>query len=223
MLVPLQAGDWQFVLDNAGYLGGGLVLTLELTVVSILLGFLVGFPAGALEVYGGRLSATPIRVVGTVLRGTPLVVILIFTYFVFPIGSAFLAAILGLGLRSAAYQSQIFRGGALQSVGSGQMDAARAIGMSRLQAISYVIVPQALRHSLPGFQNEFTIVLKDTSIAFAIGFAEILTRSYDLFVQQTTAVFEVILFVSAIYFVLTFGTNRLLDALAQRYEIPTGE
>ncbi|MFB6081873.1 MAG: amino acid ABC transporter permease [Halanaeroarchaeum sp.] len=222
LVAPLQLADWRFVIDNIGYLAGGLWLTIELTLVSILLGFVVGFPAGAIEVYGGKYTATPVDVVGTVLRGTPLLVILIFAYFVFPIGSAFVAAVLGLGLRSAAYQSQIFRG-ALQSVGEGQMEAARAIGMNRLQAISYVIVPQALRRSIPGFQNEFTIVLKDTSIAFAIGFAELLTRSYDLFVQRTTAVLEVILFVSLIYFVLTFTTNRALDHLATRYEIPSGE
>ena len=219
---PLQLSDWTFVLDNADYLFGGLVLTVELTIVSIVLGFLAGFPAGIIEVYGGRWSSGTIKAFGTVLRGTPLLVIFIFTYFVFPIGDAFFAAVLGLGFRSAAYQSQIFRG-TLQSVSGGQMEAARSIGMTRLKAIYYVIVPQALRRSIPGFQNEFTIVLKDTSIAFAIGFAELLTRSYDLFVQQTTAVLEVILFVSAIYFVLTFGTNRALDFLQDAYTIPTGE
>ena len=219
---PVQMSDWAFVLENVDYLFGGLVLTILLTVVSIVVGFLAGFPAGAIEVYGGRWSSGIVKVFGTILRGTPLLVIFIFTFFVFPIGDAFLAAILGLGLRSAAYQSQIFRG-TLQSVSSGQMEAARSIGMTRLKAIYYVIVPQALRRSIPGFQNEFTIVLKDTSIAFAIGFAELLTRSYDLFVQQTTAVLEVILFVSAIYFVLTFGTNRSLDYLQSVYAIPMGD
>ena len=222
VLAQTQANDWASVFQNWDYLAGGLWLTVQLTVFSILLGFVVGFPAGAIEVYGGRYSATPVRVVGTILRGTPLVVILIFTYFVFSIGSAFLAAILGLGLRSAAYQTQIFRG-TLKSVDEGQMEAARAIGMTKLEAIVHVIVPQALRRSIPSFQNEFTIVLKDTSIAFAIGFAELLTRSYDLFVQRTTAVLEVILFVSALYFVLTFTTNRTLDYLSSRYEIPTGD
>lgn len=220
--VPLQANDWAFVAENWRYLFGGLVLTIELTVVSILLGFIAGFPAGAIEVYGGRYSRGFVRVFGTILRGTPLVVILIFAYFVFPIGDAFIAALLGLGFRSAAYQSQIFRG-TLQSVSGGQMDAARSIGLTQLQAIYYVIVPQALRRSIPGFQNEFTIVLKDTSIAFAIGFAELLTRSFDLFVEQTTAILEVILVVSAIYFVLTFGTNRALDYLQYRYTIPGGD
>ncbi|MGM0398798.1 MAG: amino acid ABC transporter permease [Halobacteriota archaeon] len=222
VIAQAPVGDWGFVFENADYLAGGLWLTVQLTVASILLGFLVGFPAGVVEVYGGRYSATPVQVVGTVLRGTPLLVILIFAYFVLPIGSAFIAAVLGLGLRSAAYQSQIFKG-ALKSIGEGQMEAARAIGMTKLEAIYHVIVPQALRRSIPSFQNEFTIVLKDTSIAFAIGFAELLTRSYDLFVQRTTAVLEVILFVSAIYFVVTFTTNRALDYVAEIFKIPTGE
>ncbi|UWG47466.1 ABC-type amino acid transport system, permease component [Halanaeroarchaeum sp. HSR-CO] len=222
VLAQAPVGDWGFVFQNADYLAGGLWLTIQLTVASILVGFLAGFPAGVIEVYGGRYSATPVKVVGTVLRGTPLLVILIFAYFVFPIGSAFIAAVLGLGLRSAAYQSQIFKG-ALKSIGEGQMEAARAIGMTKLEAIYHVIVPQALRRSIPSFQNEFTIVLKDTSIAFAIGFAELLTRSYDLFVQRTTAVLEVILFVSAIYFVVTFTTNRALDYVAEIFKIPTGE
>lgn len=222
VLAQAQTGDWGFVFENWRYLAGGLWLTVKLTVASIVLGFLVGFPGGAVEVYGGRYSTKVVRVVGTLFRGTPLLVILIFAYFVLPIRSAFVAAVLGLGLRSAAYQTQIFRG-SLQSVDEGQMEAARAIGLTRFQSIRRVIVPQALRRSIPSFQNEFTIVLKDTSIAFAIGFAELLTRSYDLFVQQTTAVLEVILFVSAIYFVLTFGTNRSLDFLADAYEIPSGD
>ena len=217
--VILQSGDWGFVLENWGYLSGGLLLTIELTVASIILGFLAGFPAGVIEVYGDRWLRSPVRLVGTVLRGTPLVVILIFAFFVFPIGSAFVAAVLGLGLRSGAYQSQIFRG-ALSSIDEGQMEAARSIGMSRFEAIRHVIVPQALRRSMPGFQNEFTIVLKDTSLAFAIGFAELLTRTHDLFVQQTTAVLELFLFASAIYFVLTFVTNRALDRLESTFAIP---
>ncbi|MFB6094432.1 MAG: amino acid ABC transporter permease [Halanaeroarchaeum sp.] len=219
---PLQTGDWAFVLSHWRYLAGGVFLTIALTLSSILLGFLVGFPAGAVEAYGGRYASGAVEVVGTVLRGTPLLVILIYAYFVLPIGSAFVAAVLGIGLRSAAYQTQIFRG-ALQSVDEGQLEAARAVGLSRVQSIYRVVVPQAIRRTIPGFQNEFTIVLKDTSLAIAVGFAELLTRTQELFVQQTTAVLEVILVASAIYFVLTFTTNRALDAVERVYRIPTGE
>ncbi|PSP74066.1 amino acid ABC transporter permease [Halobacteriales archaeon QS_3_64_16] len=222
-LVPLGAlADWGFVLGNADYLVGGLAITIALTVASILLGFAAGFPAGLIEVYGGHYSEAFVASLGVFFRGTPIVVIIIVMFFVVGISPAFLAATFALGLRSAAYQSQIFRG-AIESVSGGQMEAARAVGLSRLQAIRHVIVPQALRRSIPGFQNEFTIVLKDTSIAFAIGLAELLTRSYDLFVQRTTAVLEIVLFISLLYFLLTFSTNRVLDALRERFVIPGGE
>lgn len=229
----LLGPDWAFVCSQAGYLGGGLVLTVALTVTSLALGLLAGFPAGVIEAYGGRYSRAAVGAVGVLLRGTPLLVILVFAYFAFPVtafvpevtafgfefGDAFAAATLGLGLRSAAYQSQIFRG-ALQSVGGGQLEAARAVGMTRLQGVRHVVVPQALRRSIPGFQNELTIVLKDTSVAFAIGLSELLTRSYDLFVQRTTAVLEIVLFVSLVYFVLTFTANRAIERLGDAFAVP---
>lgn len=239
--------DWAFVYRNRWHLLGGAAVTVALTATSLLLGFLAGFPAGAIETYGSGYSRSLVRKTGVLLRGTPILVIMIYAFFVLPIGivadpvvavldgmdallaptpiavptvgEAFVAATIALGLRSAAYQSQIFRG-ALASVGEGQMRAARSVGMSRIAAIRHVIVPQALRRSVPGFQNEFTIVLKDTSIAFAIGLGELLERSNDLFTQQTTAVLEIILAASLIYFVLTFGTNRGLDRLSERYAIP---
>lgn len=230
--IPLVTEDWRFVFRNAGYLLWGGALTVFLTIASLLLGFAVGFPAGAVEVYGGTWSKSFVERVGVVLRGTPLVVILVVMFFILGVpdvhfgvatmSGAVASAILGLGLRSAAYQSQIFRA-SLQSIDEGQLEAARALGMSQFEAVRRVAVPQALRRSVPGFQNEMTIVLKDTSIVFAIGLAELLTRSHDLFVQQTTAVLEVIVFISAIYFVLTFTTNRALDYASDYYAIPSGE
>ncbi|GAB6880150.1 amino acid ABC transporter permease [Halorubrum gandharaense] len=229
---PILSADWLFVCRNVDYLAGGAALTIALTIASILLGFAVGFPAGAVEVYGDGALKRIVQVVGVVLRGTPIVVILVFMYFIlgvpsihlgfYTISGAVASGILGLGLRSAAYQSQIFRS-TLGSVDDGQLEAARALGMSRFDSVRHVVVPQALRRSIPGFQNEFTIVLKDTSIVFAIGLAELLTRSHNLFVERTTAVLEVILFISAIYFVLTFTTNRALDYLGDYYAIPGGE
>jgi len=231
-VLQTRPSDWAFVFENLDYLAGGLALTVALTAASILLGFFAGFPAGAIEVYGGAVSRSIVRFFGTALRGTPIVVLLIFAFFVVDVpdlrlyaielSGAFSAAVLGLGLRSAAYQSQIFRG-ALQSVDEGQMEAARSVGLSKLRAIRHVVVPQALRRSVPGFQNEFTIVLKDTSVAIAIGLAELLTRAQDLFVQQTTAITELILFISLLYFVLTFATNRTLDAVGDHYAIPEEE
>ncbi len=233
--VPLQAGDWAFVLRNLEFLLLGTVVTVALTATSLTLGFAAGFPAGAVEVYGSGRLREAVNAAGVVLRGTPIVVLIVLFYFGVPIPQlgavpvvdvqldAFLAATLALGLRSAAYQSQVFRG-AIQSIGEGQMEAARAVGLSRRGAVRHVIFPQAVRRSIPGFQNEFTIVLKDTSVAFAIGLAELLTRAENLYLQpgQGTAVMEVIIAITAIYFVLTFATNRTLDYLESTYAIPGG-
>jgi polar amino acid transport system permease protein len=164
---PLQTGDWQFVLANWRFLLLGTVVTVLLTASSLSIGFLAGFPAGAIEVYGSGWLRETVSAVGVVLRGTPIVVLIVLFYFGLPIPrlgsipvidvqlSAFLAATLALGLRSAAYQGQVFRG-AIQSIGSGQMEAARSVGMTTRQAIRHVIFPQAIRRSIPGFQNEFT-------------------------------------------------------------------
>ena len=233
--LALQAGDWQFVLANWQYLLLGTAVTILLTASSLALGFLAGFPAGAIEVYGSGRLRSAVSTAGVVLRGTPIVVLMVLVHFGLPIPrlgtlpaldvqlEVFLAATLSLGLRSAAYQAQVFRG-AIQSLGEGQMEAARSVGLTRRQAIRHVVFPQAVRRSIPGFQNEFTIVLKDTSVAFAIGLTELLTRAENLYLQpgQGTAVMEVIIAISAVYFVLTFATNRTLDYLEELYAIPGG-
>lgn len=223
-VLPLQATEWAFVADNWRYLAGGVGVTVLLTVASILLGFALGLPAGIVEVYGDGWSRRLVSRTGVVIRGTPIVVILAFMFFVFPLNlTALFAAALGLGLRSAAYQSQIFRG-SLQSVSEGQMEAARSIGLSKMESIRRVIVPQALRRSIPGFQNEFTIVLKDTSVAYAIGLGELLTRGTDLYLtsEGNTAVLEIFIAVSAVYFALTMMTNRSLDYAGRVFAIPGG-
>ncbi|MFW5977984.1 MAG: amino acid ABC transporter permease [Halohasta sp.] len=231
----LQATDWGFILANWDTLALGAVVTVLLTATSLTLGFALGFPSGAIEVYGEGWLADAVSTAGVVLRGTPIVVLIVLFYFGLPIPklgtvpvvdmklTAFVAATLALGLRSAAYQAQVFRG-SIQSIGEGQLEAARSVGMTKLQAIRYVVFPQAVRRSLPGFQNEFTIVLKDTSVAFAIGLAELLTRAERLYLQpgRDTVVIEVIITISAIYFVLTFTTNRTLDYIHSRYAIPGG-
>jgi polar amino acid transport system permease protein len=233
--VFLQASDWAFIHSNWWFLFLGTVVTVLLTVASLGLGFFAGFPAGAIEVYGSGWLKDIVSTVGVVLRGTPIVVLIFLFHFGLPIPdlgdiqwldiqlSTFVAATLALGLRSAAYQGQVFRG-AIQSIDDGQMEAARSVGMTKLQAIRRVVFPQALRRSVPGFQNEFTIVLKDTSVAFAIGLAELLTRAENLYLQpgRGTAAMEVIITISAIYFVLTFTTNRSLDRLEDVYATPGG-
>ena len=224
VLVPAQAAaesDWQFVWQQREFFVAGTRIAVLLTFFSIVLGFVLGLPAGVVEAYGGKYSRGVVRPLGVAIRGTPILVIIAITYFAVGLSPAFLAATVALGVRSAAYQSQIFRG-ALESVGSGQLEAARSVGLSKLGAIRHVVLPQALRRSVPGFQNEFTIVLKDTSIAYAIGVAELLKKSNDLFSLQTSAALEVFLAASLIYFVLTVTVNRGIEALNRRVAVPGG-
>lgn len=225
MLAQTGPGPWEFIFENRGFLIDGLWFTLGLTATSIVLGFLVGLPAAVVETYGDGFARRLVERVGVLFRGTPIVILLSIFYFVVPLNiSAFVAATFGLGLRSAAYQTQIFRG-TLQSVGEGQMEAARAVGLSKRESIRRVTIPQALRRSIPGFQNEFTIVLKDTSVAYAIGLGELLTNGTQLYLTQdgNTAVLEIFLAISAVYFVLTMTANRSLDLLGRRFAIPGGD
>jgi len=204
-------------------------MTVGLTFGLLAMGLLLGFPLAFAQVYGYR----PLRWLSAMyeqtFRGIPaLVLILIFHSglarsfnILLP---AFASALLALGLRSSAYQSQIFRG-AIQSVGEGQMAAARSLGMSRFQAIRYIILPQAFRLSIPPWTNEFSSVLKDTSLASAIGVVELAEQGTLI---MTTIQFElgarwilvIWLVVSLIYLVLTSVGNRGLGLLEKRVRIP---
>ena len=204
------------------YLLRGTVVTIEVTLIALSTGFVVGLLLGLGRVYGGRLVAIFAAVYSTIIRATPAIVVLFILYFViarFVNLSPFLAGSLALGIASSAYQSEILRG-AIQSVGAGQMMAARAIGMSRLQAIRYIILPQALRLAIPPWSNEAAIVLKDSSLVYVLGVPEMLrraeyvsARTYEPFVAFGTC--------AIIYFLLTFSINRGLDRLELKLRVPS--
>ena len=212
--------EWIVFLQNVlpGLLRGT-VITLQLTVVSLLVGMVIGLPMGVALVYGPRWLQMLVRVYVTVFQGTPLLIQLFIVYYGLPdIGitlGRFTAAFLTLGLNSAAYQAEYLRG-ALQSVGSGQMTAARAIGMSRTQAIRYVILPQALRLVLPVWSNEAISMLKYTAVVFLVavpdlmGQAKILSSKYfaPIPIYMTVAIFYLVL-VGAAYFVLRAIERRV--------------
>ena len=198
------------------------MVTLELTLALLVLGLLVGIPLALGQVYGGRgvgiLSSTYERF----FRSIPALVLL-FLFFFGSSGlglnlSPFVAAALALGCRSSAYQSQIFRG-AIQSIRQGQMIAARSLGMSKFQAIWHIILPQALRRSIPPWSNEYSSVVKDTSLAYAVGVIE-LVREGRYIIVRTFEPMLIYITIAVIYFVLTYAGNRSLGYLEERLEIP---
>ena len=204
------------------YLLAGTGVTLGVSIIAISLGFVFGILLAILRVYGGALLSRLAAVYSTVVRGIPVVVIIFLLYFVIAAAvdlSPFLSGALALGFSSAAYQSEVFRG-AFLSVPGGQMMAARALGMGHLQAIWYVILPQAIRLAIPPWSNEAAIVLKDSSLVFVLGVPEILRRA-EYVSARTLQPFLAFGAAALIYFALTFLTSRGLDLLERRYRILT--
>ena len=207
----------------------GLPTTILLTLGLLGTGLLLGFPIAFTQVYGYRPLRWLCRGYEQLFRGIPaLVLILLFhsglarTFGI--LLPAFTSALLALGLRSSAYQSQIFRG-AIQSVSSGQMLAARSIGMSRLQAIRYIILPQAFRLSIPPWTNEYSSILKDTSLASAIGVLELMEQAEKIYtrIQFTLGARYILLIlgiVAFVYLILTYAGNAGLNLLENRLRIP---
>ncbi|MDA3919674.1 MAG: amino acid ABC transporter permease [Salinisphaera sp.] len=208
--------------NNLPYLAEGTAITIALTVVLLTTGVVVGTTLGLAQSYG----AWPLRWGATLIerlfRAIPAVVLLFLFYYGisgFYDISSFSAAALALGLRSAAYQSQIFRG-AIASVPSGQMAAARAIGLSRPRAIVDIVLPQALRQAIGPWTNEALSELKDTSLAYTIGVVELM-RQADYIVSanygHTLAVYSA---AAAVYLLLSLAATWLLGRADARLRVP---
>ena len=193
-------------------------MTLALTLLSLLVGFLVGIVLALIRVYapyGLNYIAIGYE---KIFRGIPLLVLIfifgaaMLRYFLWTgsLGNAlFFSAMLSLALRSAAYQSEIFRG-AIMSVDPGQMMAAKSIGMSTYQATRSIILPQALRLSLPGWANEYAVVIKDSSLASAIGISDLIYQAQAFTWDYPALFLQIILVVAIIYFVFTYPVTKYL-------------
>lgn len=205
------------------YLLHGCLYTLIMVIGAMALGLAMGAPMAVGQVYGNRYLRASIGLYVWFFRGVPVLVLLFLFYFgLFTLLdlnlSAFKAATLVLGMSSAAYQSQIFRG-AIQSLPRGQFRAASALGMSDFKAISTIVMPQALRLSIPAWSNEYSIVLKDSAVAFVLGVTEIMARTH--FVASRT--YEHLpLYVAAggLYYILTWLGVKALLRLERKARIP---
>ncbi len=198
----------RLVEDSLPALIKGAETTLALVGACLGLGFVLGLPIALLYVYGPSWLRIPLSIYDRIFRGFPALVLLFLFYF--GIGSfpgvhlsPFIAVLLALGLRSSAYQSHIYRG-SLLAVGRGQTDAARSLGLTEPQTVRLIVIPQAIHFSLPGLANEYSVMLKDTALAFAVGVVELLTQG-KFIAFRTHAVLPVYIAVGVIYLVLTYG------------------
>ncbi|HEX2990966.1 MAG TPA: amino acid ABC transporter permease [Anaerolineales bacterium] len=204
------------------YIVQGTAITIGVTLVALPFGLILGLLMALVHTYGGKIFNRIAAAYSLLLRGVPPIVLLFILYFILSGSvnlSPFWAGSLSLGVVSSAYQMEILRG-ALLAVGGGQMTAARAVGMSRLQAIQFIILPQALRLAIPPWSNEASIVLKDSSLVYALGVPEILRRAQQLS-ATTQQPFLAYGAAALIYFILVFAVNRGLDYLSERTKLPT--
>lgn len=209
------------------FLASGVVATLFLTVASFALALVVGLAAALMRLSRSPLLQTPAVLYVEVVRGVPLLVLLLYIAFVVTPWLAdvtglgwwrdnLVRAVLGLGIGYGAYLAEVYRAG-IEAVPRGQLEAALSLGMSRAQALRHVVLPQAVRTVLPPLGNDFVALLKDSSLASVISVTE-LTYSGNLNVARTFRSFETYNAVALLYLCMTLVGSagvRLLERMTR--------
>lgn len=209
---------FQVVIRHIPYFLEGAILTLEITVLSVLFGMILGLMAGILKMSNSKILYGIATAYIDFFRGTPLFVQILLLYFgILPLvfdANEFTAAIIACSLNSGAYIAEIVRAG-IQAVDKGQTEAARSLGMNKRQTMTHVILPQAYKIVIPPLINEFIAVLKDTSLVAVIS-AEELTLRGKLLYSTTFEAAWIWGAVAVIYFIMTKLLSILGDFIERR-------
>jgi polar amino acid transport system permease protein len=202
------------------YIIKGIPVTISVSALALMMGAVIGIFLSMLRVYGRKSIQIILTVYGTVFRSIPQTVLLLLLFFSIA-GSIniepYWAAVFSLTIISSSYQTEIFRG-AFLSIDSGQMMAARAIGMSRGKAIQVIMLPQVFRRALPAWTNEVAVTIKASALVYILGIPEMLRLAqYDI--SRTKQPFPAYLAVGLLYFLLIYTTNRILRMVEQKLRI----
>ncbi|KAA0686664.1 ABC transporter permease [Azospirillum brasilense] len=213
--------NWELMWDSVPTLLRGVPVTLQLVGLALLFGAGVAFAVALLRLYGNRVTERLMAGYVFVFRGTPLLVQIFLIYYGMGqfelvrssvlwvyLREPFWCAILALTLNTGAYTSEILRG-AILSVPQGQIEAARACGMSRTLLFRRIMMPVAIRQMLPAYGNEVILMVKASSLASTITLLEI-TGIARKIIAQSFAVFEVFIVAGSIYLLLNFIASRLI-------------
>ena len=202
--------------------GHGLWLTIALTFISAAIGFAASIPLVLAILYGRRFWKLLAKAFITLVRGTPLLDQLFFIYYGLPaLGlrvNPFIAALIGFILNSAAYQAEYLKGGFL-AITTEQMEAAYSIGLTKWQAVRFIIFPQAFRFAVPALSNEIIYLVKYTSVAYIIQVPELLSQA-KFFASDTFFHLEIYLTIGAVYLALIWIVSKLTDGLEKKLFIP---
>lgn len=209
------------MINSIPLLIAGAGITIQITAISVGLGMIIGMFVGIARICNVKLLRFLATVYIDFLRGTPLLVQIFLIYFALPMVlgqrvDPFIAAITACGINSGAYIAEIFRAG-IQAIDEGQMEAGRSLGMTWIQTMRYIIVPQAFKNIVPPLGNEFIALLKDSSLVSVIGFEE-LTRRGQLIIARTYGSLEIWITVAVIYLVMTLTISRLVSYIEKRLD-----
>lgn len=206
-------GDvFQVMLDALPELLRGLQSTIYLTAASLVLATVLGLVSGLMSISPKKWISGIARLYVNVIRGTPLLVQILFIYFGLPSVTsikltAVSAGIIAIGFHIGAYVSEVFRAG-IQSIDTGQIEAGRSLGLSSAQTMRKIVIPQAVRRMMPPMMNQFIIGVKDTSLLAVIGVAELTERGQTIYAVNYRA-FEILALVGLLYLAVTYTLYRL--------------
>ncbi|ELH3489076.1 TPA: arginine ABC transporter permease ArtQ [Vibrio vulnificus] len=201
-------------------------MTIQLALVSLAVGLVLAVVFAGGEMTRHRLVKWPTIALVTVLRGLPELLVVLFIYFGstqvlflltgdFIEVSPFLSGVIALSLIFASYASQTIRG-ALKAVNKGQREAASALGMSKSSTFFRIVLPQAVRHALPGLTNQWLVLLKDTALVSLIGVTDLLKQA-QLTSAATHEAFTWYATAAAIYLVITLVTQRVVKIIDAKF------
>ena len=197
------------------YYVDGLKVTLELAFWTLILATAVGVVMGMIRVQNYKIISSIIDGWINFIRGVPVMVQIFIVYYgIATTLPQFWAAVVSLTVNSSVYIAEHTRAG-MQAVNKGQMEAARCIGMSKMQANFYIIVPQAIKNVLPSLCNEFILLIKETSIVSVIALHE-LTYTSNSVRANTFLAFEPLIITAIIYFIITYILKKLIGILERR-------
>jgi arginine/ornithine transport system permease protein len=218
----------QIILDNLPLFLTGLLLTLKLTGYSLLFGLLLAMPLARLRVSRNRWVSQPVWAFTYFFRGTPMLLQLLVLYYglaqfewmrnslLWPyLREPFWCALLAFSLNTCAYTTEIFAG-AMRNIPHGEIEAARAYGMSPLTMLRRIILPSALRRSIPAYSNEVILMLQGSSIASAVTLMDLTGAGRSVY-SDYYAPFEAFIFIGLVYMAMTFALVGLFRLLELRY------
>lgn len=204
---------------NIRFLIDGLRVTVEVSILSILFSFIIGGIAGILRFSSIPVFSKVLGVVIDIIRNLPLLLIIFFTYFALPqIGirfNIFWSAVVALTIFESAMLSEIFRAG-LNSVPKGQMEAGLSTGLSYVEVLRSIVVPQAFKAMLPAIVSQLISLIKDTSLAVIISLPELTHHARIIYGQNTNYVLPMFLAMTVLYFLVCYALSLLSGFLEKR-------